>query len=167
MNGLSLIDSILDGVYGAANCGERNSERNFVPAVDIEKNSKAYVLYMDLPGKTEADIEISVKENLLTIASAKADGANGGATNAANDSAKADSANEGATDATNDSSKKEEEVQYLLCERSLAGNFKRTFTLANDCDATNISAQLKNGVLTVTIPVKAEAEPQKIRIQAA
>ncbi|MBP5575769.1 MAG: Hsp20/alpha crystallin family protein [Treponema sp.] len=150
MNGLSLIDSILDGVYGAANCGERNSERNFVPAVDIEKNSKAYVLYMDLPGKTEADIEISVKENLLTIASTKADGANGGATNAANDSAK-----------------KEEESHYLLCERSLAGNFKRTFTLANDCDATNISAQLKNGVLTVTIPVKAEAEPQKIRIQAA
>ncbi|MCR5317600.1 MAG: Hsp20/alpha crystallin family protein [Treponema sp.] len=149
MNGLSLIDSILDGVYGA-NCGGRNSERNFIPAVDIEKNSKAYVLYMDLPGKAEADIEISVKENLLTIASAKADGANSGATNAANDSAK-----------------KEEESRYLLCERSLAGNFKRTFTLANDCDATNISAQLKNGVLTVTIPVKAEAEPQKIRIQAA
>ncbi|MBP5695556.1 MAG: Hsp20/alpha crystallin family protein [Treponema sp.] len=150
MNGLSLIDSILDGVYGAANCGGRKGDYNFVPAVDIEKNGNAYVLYMDLPGKTEADIEISVKENLLTIASAKADGANGGATNAANDSAK-----------------KEEESRYLLCERSLGGNFKRTFTLANDCDATNISAQLKNGVLTVTIPVKAEAEPQKIRIQAA
>lgn len=150
MNGLSLIDSILDGVYGAANCGGRKGDYNFVPAVDIEKNSKAYVLYMDLPGKTEADIEISVKENLLTIASAKAEGANGGATNAANDSAK-----------------KEEESRYLLCERIPAGNFKRTFTLANDCDAAKISAQLKNGVLTVTIPVKAEAEAQKIRIQAA
>ena len=55
----------------------------------------------------------------------------------------------------------------MICERIPAGNFKRTFTLANDCDAAKISAQLKNGVLTVTIPVKAEAEAQKIRIQAA
>ena len=157
MNGLSLIDSILDGVYGAANCGERNVERNFVPAVDIEKNSNAYVLYMDLPGKTEADIEISVKENVLTIASAKADGANNEANASANN----------ADNAANDSAKKAEESRYLLCERIPAGNFKRTFTLANDCDAANISAQLKNGVLTVTIPVKAEAEAQKIRIQAA
>lgn len=157
MNGLSLIDSILDGVYGAANCGERN----FVPAVDIEKNGNAYVLYMDLPGKTEADIEISVKENVLTIASAKADGANSGANGEANASAN------NADNATNDSAKKEEESRYLLCERIPAGSFKRTFTLANDCDAAKISAQLKNGVLTVTIPVKAEAEAQKIRIQAA
>ena len=153
MNGLSLIDSILDGVYGAANCGGRKGDYNFVPAVDIEKNGNAYVLYMDLPGKTEADIELSVKENILTIASAKADGANDSTNNADN--------------ATNDSAKKEEESRYLLCERIHAGNFKRTFTLANDCDAAKISAQLKNGVLTVTIPVKAEAEAQKIRIQAA
>lgn len=157
MNGLSLIDSILDGVYGAANCGGRKGDYNFVPAVDIEKNGNAYVLYMDLPGKTEADIELSVKENILTIASAKADGANSGANASANN----------ADNATNDSAKKEEESHYLICERIPAGNFKRTFTLANDCDAAKISAQLKNGVLTVTIPVKAEAEAQKIRIQAA
>lgn len=154
MNGLSLIDSILDGVYGAANCGGRNSERNFVPAVDIEKNSNAYVLYMDLPGKTEADIDISVKENVLTISSVKAEAANDQAKNEANGAA-------------NDSEKKDQETRYLLCERIPSGNFKRTFTLANDCDAAKISAQLKNGVLTVTIPVKAEAEAQKIRIQAA
>lgn len=157
MNGLSLIDSILDGVYGAANCGGRKGDYNFVPAVDIEKNGNAYVLYMDLPGKTEADIELSVKENILTIASAKTDGANSGANDSTNN----------ADNATNDSAKKEEESHYLLCERIPAGNFKRTFTLANDCDAAKISAQLKNGVLTVTIPVKAEAEAQKIRIQAA
>ena len=157
MNGLSLIDSILDGVYGTANCGGRKGDYNFVPAVDIEKNGNAYVLYMDLPGKTEADIELSVKENILTIASAKADGANSGANDSTNN----------ADNATNDSAKKEEESRYLLCERIHAGNFKRTFTLANDCDAAKISAQLKNGVLTVTIPVKAEAEAQKIRIQAA
>ncbi|MBQ5568897.1 MAG: Hsp20/alpha crystallin family protein [Treponema sp.] len=161
MNGLSLIDSILDGVYGAANCGGRKGDYNFVPAVDIEKNGNAYVLYMDLPGKTEADIELSVKENILTIASAKADGANSGANGEANASTN------NADNATNDSAKKEEESHYLLCERIPAGNFKRTFTLANDCDAAKISAQLKNGVLTVTIPVKAEAEAQKIRIQAA
>lgn len=157
MNGLSLIDSILDGVYGAANCGGRKGDYNFVPAVDIEKNGNAYVLYMDLPGKTEADIELSVKENILTIASAKADDANSGANASTNN----------ADNATNDSAKKEEESHYLLCERIPAGNFKRAFTLANDCDAAKISAQLKNGVLTVTIPVKAEAEAQKIRIQAA
>lgn len=157
MNGLSLIDSILDGVYGAANYGGRKGDYNFVPAVDIEKNGNAYVLYMDLPGKTEADIELSVKENILTIASAKADSANGEANASTNN----------ADNATNDSAKKEEESHYLLCERIPAGNFKRAFTLANDCDAAKISAQLKNGVLTVTIPVKAEAEAQKIRIQAA
>jgi len=141
MNGLSLIDSLLDGVYGAASCGERT----FVPAVDIEKQSKSYVLYMDLPGKTEADIDLSVKENVLTIASA----------------------NNSANDSENEKQVKSQEIQYMLRERNLTGNFKRTFTLANDCDAASITAVFKNGVLTVTIPIKKEAETQKIRIQAA
>ena len=39
------------------------------PAVDVSENKDSYLLEADVPGYAEKDIEIQVKENLLTLSS--------------------------------------------------------------------------------------------------
>jgi HSP20 family protein len=54
--------------------------------------------------------------------------------------------------------------QYHRIERTF-GTFSRTFTLPPTVDAGRINAEYKNGVLTVTLPVREEAKPRQIQVQ--
>ena len=47
------------------------------------------------------------------------------------------------------------------------GNFVRSFSLPNTVDPAKISAEYKNGVLTVKLPVREEAKPRSISIDVA
>lgn len=47
------------------------------------------------------------------------------------------------------------------------GDFRRTFSIGELLDAERISAELKDGVLTVHLPKRPEAKPRKIEIRAA
>jgi len=60
----------------------------------------------------------------------------------------------------------ETKQDYHLTERSY-GEFRRSFTLPEGVDAAKIDASFANGVLTVTIPKMAKAEPQKIAVKPA
>lgn len=42
-----------------------------VPAVDVREYEDHYLLEMDLPGRTEKDLEVEVKDNVLTVSSKK------------------------------------------------------------------------------------------------
>ena len=59
--------------------------------------------------------------------------------------------------------KKEETATYYACERSY-GSFTRSFTLSEGCDAEHVVAEMKDGVLTLTLPKKPEVQPKKIAI---
>ncbi len=41
------------------------------PPVDVRETEKGYELDMEIPGLTEKDVEVEVKENLLTVSSRK------------------------------------------------------------------------------------------------
>ncbi|MBS0562655.1 MAG: Hsp20/alpha crystallin family protein [Proteobacteria bacterium] len=60
----------------------------------------------------------------------------------------------------------ETKQDYHLTERSY-GEFRRSFMLPEGVDAAKIDASFANGVLTVTIPKAAKAEPQKIAVKSA
>jgi HSP20 family protein len=47
------------------------------------------------------------------------------------------------------------------------GTFVRQFTLPPTVDAAKIAAEYKNGVLTVTLPVREEAKPRSVKIEVA
>jgi HSP20 family protein len=60
--------------------------------------------------------------------------------------------------------RKAEEVsrdRFQRLER-FSGSFSRSFTLPATVDAANISANYKDGVLTVRLPQRAEAKPKQI-----
>jgi HSP20 family protein len=47
------------------------------------------------------------------------------------------------------------------------GSFTRSFSLPNTVDAAKVAAEFKNGVLSVTLPVREEAKPRTINIDVA
>lgn len=61
---------------------------------------------------------------------------------------------------------KTEDGHYSRVER-VSGKFARTFTLPENVQTDAIKAQFKDGVLELTIPKVAKAEPRRIEVQAA
>ena len=58
------------------------------------------------------------------------------------------------------------EEQFHRIERSY-GSFARTFTLPPTVDAGKVSAEYKSGVLTVRLPLREEAKPNRIKVAVA
>jgi len=58
------------------------------------------------------------------------------------------------------------EEQFRRVERRY-GTFTRSFTLPNTVDAAKVSADFKNGVLTIKLPFKEEAKPRTINVEVA
>nr|MBP3281684.1 Hsp20/alpha crystallin family protein [Treponema sp.] len=146
MNALSLFNDWLnDDYYGT-------TSKIFVPNVDVTETKDSYVLEMDLPGREEKDVAIELNDRVLTISSAE--------------EKKAETEEQDAEKKDEGGSEAEEKPQYLLRERCRS-SFSRSFTLPKDIDETGVSANFKNGVLSITIPRKAEAQPRKITINVA
>lgn len=58
------------------------------------------------------------------------------------------------------------EEQFRRVERHY-GPFLRSFTLPNTVDSSKVSAEYKNGVLTVKLPFRDEARPRTINVEVA
>lgn len=61
------------------------------------------------------------------------------------------------------SERTESDVQWLSSER-VTGSYTRRLSLGQDIDVDHIAATYQNGVLTVTLPVAARAQPRRIEI---
>nr|AGS52754.1 putative HspC2 heat shock protein [uncultured bacterium contig00091] len=116
--------------------------QNYLPSVDIQETEKAYVLEMDLPGYDEKNIEVNVDGSSLTIASKQEE--------------------------MKDANEKDAKAQgtYILRERRLT-SFNRSFKLPENADSASVSASFKNGILTLEINKRAEAQKRTIQINAA
>lgn len=145
MNELSLFNSLFNGAFD-------NQMQDFgfgtgmaVPKVDVTQNEDSYNLEMDLPGRTEKDVNLELDHNVLTISSTK----------------------EEVTESDEKSGKKDgkDKTKWLIKERRTS-SFSRRFTLPDDIDAENVAATFKNGVLNVKIPRKTLAAPKRIAITA-
>ena len=147
MNELALFNDLFDG-FGDDGflMPSFNYKKAFIsPKVDIKENKDAYVMDMDLPGRTDKDINIEFNNNVLTISSE-------------NKSEKEEKKEEKA--------EAKEAPKYLIKERSYS-KFSRSFTLPDDVEADNITAKVENGVLHINLPRKAIAAPRRIAITAA
>jgi len=120
-----------DGYYGYSN--------SRTPAVDITENKDAYIFEMDLPGRSEKDINIELKDDIITVESAKQE--------------------------KSEKENGENEKKFLIHERRHP-EFVRRFTLPNDVSGDNVSAEFKNGVLTIRIEKSPKTAPKRIEIKA-
>jgi HSP20 family protein len=58
------------------------------------------------------------------------------------------------------------EESYRRIERSY-GAFYRSFTMPNTVDTGKVSAEFKNGVLTIKLPFREEAKPRTVNVEVA
>lgn len=140
MNELSFIDSLFNDVLGTTPNVMYKSTLS-TPRVDVLEDDKAYTLEMELPGRTENDINIELDHDNLTIASKEE------------------------KEAKSEKNEKKDSPKYILKERRCT-SFERRFTLPADVDSESISANFKNGILTINMQKKAIAAPKRIQIEA-
>lgn len=158
MNELSLLNTLLDGGFDLALPSLSAPARMAVPDVDVKQTEDAYTLEMDLPGKTENDVELNLKDGVLTISSV---------TETKTESVEKDKKGDAEKTEKSAGSKADKaEVKWILRERHSYG-FKRSFTLPGDVDGENVTASFKNGVLTVIMPRMEAPKAKRIAITAA
>jgi HSP20 family protein len=61
---------------------------------------------------------------------------------------------------------RQERMNYMLWEYGV-GDFHRAFTINEVVDAGKITAEMKNGILTVHLPKAEAAKPKKITVKGA
>jgi HSP20 family protein len=105
------------------------------PAVDVAEDDKEIRMTAELPGMKEDDVEVVLRDDMLTVKGEKK------------------------------SERKEDRENYHLTERRY-GAFERTFRLPEAAQADKINATFEDGLLTVTVPKKAEARKagKKIKV---
>jgi HSP20 family protein len=62
-----------------------------------------------------------------------------------------------------ESERREESDRFYAFERSY-GSFSRSFTLPEGVDPDNVNAELKSGVLTLTLQKRPEVQPKRIKV---
>ena len=112
------------------------SSAEWTPPVDIVEREDVYTLEFDLPGFERDDLDVSVKDGVLTV-----------------------------TGERKFSRPADEETKYFRFYERAGGTFTRSFNLPKQVDAENIAAQYKNGVLSLTLAKREEAKPYSVTIK--
>ena len=109
----------------------------WVPTVDIQEFDSGFQLYVDLPGVDPSAVDITLDNGVLTISGERAFPAQ----------------------------PEEAEVISHRSER-MQGVFHRRFILPDTVDAEGVKATGRNGVLEISIPKQAKAQPRRIKVAA-
>jgi HSP20 family protein len=105
----------------------------WAPPIDVYETDDRYVITAEVPGVAREAVELAVQDNRLTIKGSRSAGLAESATR-----------------------------HYHQVERG-HGSFLRTFEFADPVNQEGITADLRDGVLTVTLP-KAVTPPRTIEI---
>lgn len=108
----------------------------WTPPVDLYETADSFVLTAELPGLSRDQIDIHAEEARIVIR-----GARGGATGGREIACE----------------------QYHRVERG-HGRFSRAFTLPEAINVDAITAELKDGVLTVTLPKSSDRSTRRITV---
>lgn len=106
-----------------------------MPKIDIKDRKDSVVVKAELPGMAEEDVNVEILDSVMTISGEKKE----------------------------EKEEKEEDKGYYYKE-SHSGAFSRSFTLPADVIAEKAEAEMKNGILTITVPKIEPKKASKIKI---
>jgi HSP20 family protein len=150
---LSDFDRYFDSFFGDSPFVPTTKVFNCVPAVDIRETDKAYMVEMELPGYDEKNIEIHVDGSTLFVASKQ------------EVAAPTESGSPSETvPFIGPKEETDKQGSWLLRERRVS-SFSRSFKLPENANPEEVSAEFKNGILTMTIQKRAEAQKRVIQIK--
>lgn len=114
----------------------RHQSDSWLPPVDVYETGESYVITVEVPGLSREQIELALEENRLTIRGQRPAAA----------------------------LQERESVHFHQVERG-HGPFARTFEFAEKIDVNGVSADLADGVLTVTLRKTVLPPPRKIEVR--
>ena len=122
--------------------GEQGSPRAgglmFNPQANVSEGEDHYEVTLDLPGIKPEDLDLEVKDHTLVISGERRDESRTGGAG----------------------------KRFHRVERR-HGHFRRVLPLAGAVDESQIDAEYRDGVLTVTLPKSEAAKPRKIGVRTA
>jgi HSP20 family protein len=132
----------IDELFDSFDHGLTASSGKFAVRSNMSETDKEICITAELPGIEQKDINVSVSGNQITITGEKK---------------------------SETEEKKDDKGRHFHRVERSSGSFRRTTTLPFEIDADSISAEFKNGVLTVTLPKPAEAvkKTKKVKIKQA
>jgi HSP20 family protein len=107
----------------------------WAPPIDVYETGTSFVVTAEVPGMSREQVDLLFEDTRLTIRGRRSD--------------------RGATG---------DVVRFHQVERG-SGSFARTFEFADRIDVEHASADLADGVLTVTLPKAPAAPARKIQVQ--
>lgn len=121
--------------FNPSACGKshKNADCGFAVKMDIAENDASFKILAEVPGMSKDDINITVKDNLLTVSGERPE-------------------------------KDEDAARLVWSERSF-GRFSRSFKLPESIDKSGVSADYSNGLLSITLPKREEAQPKSIDVK--
>jgi HSP20 family protein len=150
-NTLNDFDRYVESFFGDSVLSPAAKVFSRMPAVDIRETEKAYVMDMELPGYNENDIQINIDGNSLSIAAKQEE---------------ADEKKEENKDSVEGQDSTENHGVWLLRERRIS-SVSRSFKLPQNADPEEVTAVFKNGILTLEVKKRAEAQKRTIQVKAA
>jgi len=133
-----------DATHGGGRAPEQQQQQEAMtatwsPLVDVFEDKNGITLKAELAEVEAKDVDIQLEGNMLTLRGERK-----------LEPASVESENRGG---------------YHRLERAY-GAFSRSFTLREQIDIENITAQSKDGVLRIHLPKKAETKPRQIKVAA-
>ena len=130
-------NQMVEEFFGKSFDDDEVVERVWSPRSDIIEDEDSYRVIADLPGLTKNDLDITLEEGVLTISGQRI-------------------------------VKNEKKNESVHLNERFEGKFIRKFHLSqSNIEADKISAEFKNGVLTVTLPKAEQAKPKKIEVKVS
>lgn len=112
---------------------QTRATRVFMPDVDIYETEKEIILLADMPGVTVDNLNINLKDNILTL------------------------------DGEIEPLEREDETQ--ISKEFGSGRYYRQFSLTGTIDQSRIKAELKDGVLKLSLPKMGIQTSRKIQVK--
>ncbi|HEX9106132.1 MAG TPA: Hsp20/alpha crystallin family protein, partial [Longimicrobiales bacterium] len=128
------MDRMLDTVWGRTDAEQPSTWA--VPA-DVVENENEIRCTLEVPGLKPDEIEVTVENNVLTVAGEK-----------------------------KFESRQGDENTGTYHQERRYGRFSRSFILPRNVDAGHINANYEHGVLTVVLPKTEESKPRRVQINA-
>lgn len=98
------------------------TSKQFVPKVEVKDNDKAYQVCVEVPGMTDKDLNVTLKDNILVIEGEK----------------------------KNETKEEDKRKGFYHSEFSY-GSFYRAIPLNDDANPDEVSADYKDGILTIDV----------------
>ena len=129
---------------------ELDKKMYFQPATDVRETENHIVIQFDMPGVSGDNVDLTIEKGTLTI------------------TGKAEPEEQGtAVEQARSQIIQARSQGTAVYRETHIGDYQRTFTLSDDVDMEDVTAEMNAGVLTVQVAKAEKAKPKRVEIVCA